>query len=149
MRSSIRNVSRNEKAQVLAEIYNSPGTGGNATAPAISNVNVSNVTINSAQVTWTTDSSSDSQVEYGATSTYSSKTSLDTQLVTSHSKIGISRGGGISFDFTLEHPEMTEALALVSANLGNTPRAYTDMFERTTQAGKKNGSRRGRASVSV
>ncbi len=27
MRLSIRNVSRNEKAQVLAEIYNSPGTG--------------------------------------------------------------------------------------------------------------------------
>ena len=54
--------------------------------------------------------------------------------------IGISRGGGVAFDFTLEHPEMTEALVLVSANLGNAPRAYTDMFERTTAAGKKNGA---------
>ena len=54
--------------------------------------------------------------------------------------IGISRGGGIAFDFTLEHPEMTEALVLVSSNLGNTPRAYTDMFEQTTEAGKKNGA---------
>ena len=54
--------------------------------------------------------------------------------------IGISRGGGIAFDFTLEHPEMTGALVLVSSNLGNTPRAYTEMFERTTEAGKKNGA---------
>jgi 3-oxoadipate enol-lactonase len=54
--------------------------------------------------------------------------------------IGISRGGGIAFDFALEHPEMTAALVLVSSNLGNTPRAYTEMFERTTEAGKKNGA---------
>jgi len=54
--------------------------------------------------------------------------------------IGISRGGGIAFDFALEHPEMTEALVLVSANLGNIPRVYADMFERTTEAGKKNGA---------
>src|SRR5439155_21061235 len=54
--------------------------------------------------------------------------------------IGISRGGGIAFDFTLEHPEMTGALVLVSSNLGNTPRAYTEMFERITEAGKKNGA---------
>src|SRR5438034_9699714 len=45
-----------------------------------------------------------------------------------------------AFDFTLEHPEMTEALVLVSSNLGNTPRAYTELFERTTEAGKKNGA---------
>jgi len=35
---------------------------------------------------------------------------------------------------------MTGALVLVSSNLGNTPRAYTEMFERTTEAGKKNGA---------
>jgi pimeloyl-ACP methyl ester carboxylesterase len=54
--------------------------------------------------------------------------------------LGISRGGGIAFDFTLEHPEMVDALILISANLGNTPAAYQEMFERSTEAGKKQGA---------
>jgi len=53
---------------------------------------------------------------------------------------GISRGGGISFDFTLEHPEMVAALILVSSNLSNVPAAYERMFERTTEAGKAHGA---------
>jgi pimeloyl-ACP methyl ester carboxylesterase len=54
--------------------------------------------------------------------------------------IGISRGGGIAYDFTLEHPEMVDALILVSANLSNTPAAYREMFERTTEAGRQHGA---------
>jgi len=54
--------------------------------------------------------------------------------------VGISRGGGIAFDFTLEHPEMVDALILVSANLSNTPAAYREMFERTTEAGMQHGA---------
>jgi pimeloyl-ACP methyl ester carboxylesterase len=54
--------------------------------------------------------------------------------------IGISRGGGIAYDFTLEHPEMVRALVLVSANLSNTPAAYEKMFERTTEVGKQHGA---------
>lgn len=54
--------------------------------------------------------------------------------------IGISRGGGIAFDFALEHPDMVEALVLVSANLSNTPDAYNKMFDRATEAGKAHGA---------
>ena len=54
--------------------------------------------------------------------------------------IGISRGGGIAYDFTLEHPDMVEALVLISANLSNTPDAYNKMFERATEAGKAHGA---------
>lgn len=54
--------------------------------------------------------------------------------------LGISRGGGIAFDFTLEHPEMVAALVLISANLSRTPAAYERMFERTTEAGKSHGA---------
>ena len=54
--------------------------------------------------------------------------------------LGISRGGGIAFDFTLEHPEMAAALVLISANLSRTPAAYERMFEKTTAAGKNQGA---------
>jgi len=59
------------------------------TAPLISNVLVSNVTANSAVITWTTDEPADSQIDYGLTKTYASSTILDANLVTSHSQ-GIS-----------------------------------------------------------
>jgi pimeloyl-ACP methyl ester carboxylesterase len=54
--------------------------------------------------------------------------------------VGISRGGGIAYDFTLDHPEMVQALVLVSSNLSRTPPAYERMFERTTEEGKLHGA---------
>src|SRR3989442_1224297 len=52
--------------------------------PVISNVKVSpNPT--TATVTWTTDIGADSQVEYGTTTAYGSKSALNSSLVTSHS----------------------------------------------------------------
>lgn len=54
--------------------------------------------------------------------------------------LGISRGGGIAFDFTLDHPEMVAALVLISANLSKTPAAYRQMFERVIEAGKNEGA---------
>ena len=54
--------------------------------------------------------------------------------------LGISRGGGIAYDFTLDHPELVEALVLISANLSRTPAAYERMFEKTTEEGKRNGA---------
>jgi pimeloyl-ACP methyl ester carboxylesterase len=53
---------------------------------------------------------------------------------------GISRGGGIAYDFTLEHPGMVEGLVLVSSNLSAEVPAYSAMFERATEAGKKSGA---------
>jgi len=54
--------------------------------------------------------------------------------------LGISRGGGIAYDLALEHPEMVDALILVSANLSVHVPAYREMFERATEAGKKSGA---------
>ena len=56
---------------------------------------------------------------------------------------GISRGGGVAFDFTLAHPDMVDRLILVSSNLGGVPQAYRDMFARATEAGKKQGANAG------
>jgi hypothetical protein len=54
-------------------------------APTISSVSANSITSNSATIVWTTNESSDSQIEYGPTASYGSQTSLDISMVTSHS----------------------------------------------------------------
>ena len=56
------------------------------TAPTISGVAASSVTSSGATITWTTNENSDSQVDYGLTTSYGSSTTLNTSLVTSHSQ---------------------------------------------------------------
>ena len=53
--------------------------------PAISGVVSSNITTTGATITWTTDETSDSQIDYGTTSAYGSSSALDTTLKTPHS----------------------------------------------------------------
>ncbi len=57
-----------------------------ASTPAISNVTVTNVLTTSATVNWTTDTPSNSQVEYGTTTAYGSATTLDSTMVTAHNQ---------------------------------------------------------------
>jgi glucose/arabinose dehydrogenase/endonuclease YncB( thermonuclease family)/methionine-rich copper-binding protein CopC len=54
------------------------------TAPTISNVKVVRLTRNRVTIDWTTNESSDSQIEYGLTTSYGSSTSLSTSKVTKH-----------------------------------------------------------------
>ncbi len=58
--------------------------GGNP-GPQISNVQATNVTDDSATITWTTDQPATSQVEYGLTTAYGNLSPLHGTLVTSHS----------------------------------------------------------------
>jgi hypothetical protein len=53
-------------------------------APTISAVTASAVTTSGATIAWTTNESSDSQVEYGTTTSYGSTTPLNTTLVGAH-----------------------------------------------------------------
>jgi outer membrane lipoprotein-sorting protein len=55
------------------------------TPPVISEISASSITETGAVITWTTDEDSTSQVEYGTTSAYGSTTTLNENLVTSHS----------------------------------------------------------------
>lgn len=55
-------------------------------APVISSISVSSISSSGVTVTWKTDEASDTQVEYGLTSSYGSQTTLKTALVTSHSQ---------------------------------------------------------------
>jgi chitodextrinase len=54
------------------------------TAPVISDVIVTNITNNSVTITWNTDESSNSQVDYGLTAAYGSQV-VDGTMVSSHS----------------------------------------------------------------
>jgi hypothetical protein len=54
------------------------------TPPVISAITATAITDTGATITWTTDDSSDSQVEYGLTTSYGSTTALDATMVTSH-----------------------------------------------------------------
>jgi len=67
-------------------------TAADVTAPTISNIASVNLTssgapgwVRTTTITWTTDEASDTQVEYGTSSSYDGASTLDTALVTSHS----------------------------------------------------------------
>jgi chitodextrinase len=55
------------------------------TPPVISSVTSSGISSSGATITWSTNEASDSQVEYGLTTSYGSSTPLNTNLVTNHS----------------------------------------------------------------
>ncbi|QEL25118.1 PKD domain-containing protein [Bosea sp. F3-2] len=55
------------------------------TAPTISAQTATNITGNSAQITWTSNEVATSRVEYGLTTNYGTTTTLDPTLVTAHS----------------------------------------------------------------
>lgn len=60
---------------------NTPDT----TPPVISDIAVENVGQETASLIWTTDEPSDSQIDYGLSSSYGQTTTLDSALVTNHS----------------------------------------------------------------
>ncbi|HEY2987978.1 MAG TPA: carbohydrate-binding protein, partial [Candidatus Binatia bacterium] len=61
-----------------------PPPPSDSTAPTISAVSVPLVSTSTATVTWSTNESSDSQVEYGTTTSYGASTSLIASMVISH-----------------------------------------------------------------
>lgn len=69
------------------------------TAPAISAVTAGTITGSSAAVTWTTNEASNSQVEYGTTTTYGSLSTLDATLVTAHDVALSGLAGGTLYHY--------------------------------------------------
>ena len=70
-------------SEILAE-YNAGNI--DTTPPIISAITSSNINSTSATISWTTNEASDTQVEYGTTTSYGSSSALDTNLITSHSQ---------------------------------------------------------------
>jgi hypothetical protein len=91
------------------------GGGADTTPPAISSVNSSNVTTSSATITWNTNEGSDTQVEYGKTTSYGSSTSLNSSMVTSHSASLGNLTAGTLYHYRVKSKDSVGNLA-VSAN---------------------------------
>ena len=53
--------------------------------------------------------------------------------------LGVSRGGGFAFDLAVAHPEMVDALILVSSNLSAPVDVYHDMIASAQKAGREEG----------
>jgi hypothetical protein len=68
-------------------------------APSISGVTSSSITASGAVINWTTDQASDSQVAYGLTSSYGSRSTLGPTLVTSHSVILSGLAAGTAYHY--------------------------------------------------
>jgi hypothetical protein len=60
--------------------------GNDTTAPVISAVAATGLSSSGATITWTTGEAADTQVEYGATTSYGTLSTLGTSLVTAHSQ---------------------------------------------------------------
>ena len=93
---------------------------GNATftttaALSSSNVATSSITTSSAVITWTTNRSSNSQVEYGITTSYGSSTPLDSTLVVSHSQTLTNLNPGTTYNYRIRSTDASGS-AHVSAN---------------------------------
>ncbi len=109
---------------VRAEAYdaagNSRSTSVNVTLDrsgiVVSGAAVSLTASDTAQITWTTDRPSTSQVQYGPTTAYGSASALDTTLVTSH-----------SVTITGLLPETTYHLRAVSADGGGSSGVSSDL----------------------
>jgi hypothetical protein len=63
----------------------SVGSAPDTTAPVISSISASGISNSGATINWTTNELSDTQVEYGLTTTYNALTALNTAMLTSHS----------------------------------------------------------------
>ena len=80
--------SQSSQARLASSTATSTGgtTGTSTPTLAVTQPAATNVTSNSALITWTTTSPASSQVQYGTTPSYGSQTALDTTLVTTHSQ---------------------------------------------------------------
>ena len=69
-------------------------------APVISAVTATSITSSGATITWTTDQSSSSQVQYGTTASHGSASSLNPSLVTSHSVTLTGLTSGTAYNYS-------------------------------------------------
>lgn len=89
-------------ASVVVTVDATSPPDSDTTAPVITSVLASFVTETSAVIAWTTDEPATSQVEYGTTGSYGSTTTLDEELVTSHSVSVTGLEGDTAYHFRVK-----------------------------------------------
>jgi len=94
------------------------------TPPVISAVSVSDITYDSATISWTTDEPSTSQVEYGVTT--SSLSPLNTTLVTNHTVILTDLSSDTTYNFKVRSNDASGNLAVSDEYIFTTSAAPTN-----------------------
>ncbi len=82
------------------------------TPPVISGVSSSGLTTSGATINWTTNENSDSQVDYGTTTSYGSSTALDASMVTAHARILSGLTAGTVYHFRVRSRDAAGNLAI-------------------------------------
>ncbi len=72
------------------------------TPPTLSSISAGSLTTTGATISWTSDESADSQVEYGTTTSYGSSTTLNASLVSSHSVVLSGLTGGTTYHYRVK-----------------------------------------------
>ena len=87
-------------------------SAADAAPPVISAVAAGNVSSSSAIISWSTDESANSQVEYGISMAYGSQSTLDTALVTSHSVVLSGLSAGTLYHYRVKSADANGNLAV-------------------------------------
>ena len=82
------------------------------TAMTISSVSSSNITINSATISWTTNVALDTQVEYGTSTSYDASTTLNSSKVTAHSQTLNNLKSNTTYYYRVRSKDSAENLAI-------------------------------------
>ncbi len=88
--------------------------------PVIAEVPTASVTETSVTITWTTDEAATSQVEYGKTSTYGTKTPLDETLTTNHRVVITGLAANTQYHFIAKSADANGNEAVSQDNLFRT-----------------------------
>ncbi len=90
------------------------------TAPTISSILTTGVTTNSANISWTTNEASDTQVDYGLTTAYGQSTTLNTSPVTSHSVVLSGLSPGSTYNYRVKSKDSAGNLSTSANQVFNT-----------------------------
>jgi hypothetical protein len=84
-------------SEVVALFVEGGGIAPDIAPPTITNLNASNVSFSSANIKWTTSEDATTQIEYGKTIAYGSQTTLDSNMIQTHSLIISGLEPGITY----------------------------------------------------
>lgn len=101
-------------AEIITNMNTAVAAGQDITPPTISSVASSNLTSSSARITWTTDEVSDTQVEYGPTTSYGSSSTLAPAQVTSHTVDLVGLTAGTVYNYRVKSKDPSNNLAISS-----------------------------------
>lgn len=93
--------------------------------PVISSISSAGISTSSATITWTTDEAGTSQVEYGTTTSYGSKTTLDANLSTSHSVTLSGLSPGMLYYYKVKSTDAAGNEQTASADTGGNALSFT------------------------